>query len=340
MPPFKQHPCREGLLAKLPQHLQNALRPMSERGQSWSHMQRFWIQADELVYDESIKNGKLTVKLKKPKMTIWTHSQMIDTDGKLKDTSENVNPNSPEFKFAEDMTTNYDEIGKYFPMFARLQEIVKLWFLSLIIQNTQEDFKNKAQGKDLEVRTHVLREIQQRERRDRLQRINDMLSQVQKPYRSNSDTFYYQPSNARSQIISNLLEMCRGYSSHSTMENRVDSWLNNNYSAEQNLIDYICGCIERASESDFRKLHDAASEAGYSSGGDQLVTALKQQIKNNVSSVTTQLKSQYQTLKGNCDYQLTLAKPQIVKDLTDVFSGVATPGPTKAWALVKSHRPW
>ena len=321
VPPFKQRPCREGLLAELPQHLQNALRPMSKRGQSWSHMQRFWIQADELVYDESINNGKLTVKLKKPKMTICTHSQMIDTDGKLKDTSENVNPDSPEFKFAEDMTTNYDEIGKYFPMFARLQEIVKLWFLSIIIQNTLEEFKNKAQGKDLEVPTQVLKEIQQRERRDRLQKINDMLSQVQKQYRSNRDTIYYQSSNARSQIISHLLEMCRGYGSHSTMENRVDSWLNNYYSAEENLIDYICGCIERASESDFRKLHDAARQAGYSSGGDQLVTELKQQIKTNVSSVMIQLKSQYQTLKGNCDYQLTLAKPQIVKELTDIFKG-------------------
>ena len=320
MPPFKQRPCKEGLLAQLPQHLQNSLRPMSERGQSWSHMQRFWIQADELVYDESISNGKLTVKLKKPKMTIRTHSQMIDTDGKLKDTSENVNLDSPEFKFAEDMTTNYDEIGKYFPMFARLQEIVKLWFISIIIQNTLEEFKNKAQGKDLEVPTRVLEEIQQRERQDKLQKINDMLSQVQRQYRSNTDNFYHQPSNARSQIISHLLEMCRGYGSRSTMEDKVNRWLDNYYSAEGNLIGYISGCIERASESDINKLRDAARQAGYSSG-DQLVTELKQQIENNVSSATTQLKSQYQTLKGNCDYQLTLAKPQIVKELTDIFKG-------------------
>ena len=321
VPPFKQRPCKEGLLAELPQHLQNALRPMSERGQSWSHMQRFWIQADELVYDESINNGKLTVKLKKPKMIIQTHSQMIDTDGKLKDTFENVNSNSPEFKFAEDMTTNYDEIGKYFPMFARLQEIVKLWFISIIIQNTLEEFKNKAQGKDLEVPTQVLKEIQQRERRDKLQKINDMLSQVQKQYQSNTNTIYHQSSDARSQIISHLLEMCRGYGSRGTMEDKVDSWLNNYYSAEGNLINYISECIERASESDLSQLRDAARQAGYSSGGDQLVTALKQQIKNNVSTVTTQLKSQYQTLKGNCDYQLTLAKPQIVKELTDIFKG-------------------
>ena len=43
VPPFRQRPCREGLMAKLPQRLQNILRPMSEHGQSWSHMQRFWI---------------------------------------------------------------------------------------------------------------------------------------------------------------------------------------------------------------------------------------------------------------------------------------------------------
>lgn len=155
VPPFKQRPCKEGLVAKLPQHLQNAVRPMSERGQSLSHMQRFWIQANELEYSESIENDKLIVQLKKPKMAIYTHAQMIDTDGKLKDTSEDVNPNSPEFKFAADMTTHYDELGTYFPMFARLQEIVKVWFLGMVIQNTLEDFKNKAEGKGLEVSKHL-----------------------------------------------------------------------------------------------------------------------------------------------------------------------------------------
>ena len=67
------------------------------------------------LYDEQVENGKLTVKLKRPKMTIRTHPLRIDTDGKLKDTSENAIPNSPECKFAADLTTYYDEIGKHFP---------------------------------------------------------------------------------------------------------------------------------------------------------------------------------------------------------------------------------
>ena len=321
VPPFKQRPIREGLLANLPEDLQNVVKPLCERGQSQSHMQRFWIQADELVYDENINNGRLTVRFGKPKMTIRTHPLMIDTDGKSKDTSENVNPNSPEFKFAQDLTTHYDEIGKYFPMFARLQEIVKLWFIGIIIQNTLEDFRNKSRGIGLGVSATVIEEIQESERKDKLQKINQLLSQVENQYRSGRDTLYYQSSTARTKIVSNLLEMCRGQGNHVTMENKVNDWLNNHYSAEANLIAYVCGCIESASQSDFTQLRDAVSQAGYSSAGDQWVLALKQQIKQNVSSVITNLKSQYETLKANCDRQLILVKPQIVKDLTDQFKG-------------------
>ena len=321
VPPFKQRPIREKLLANLPEDLQNAVKPLCERGQSRSHMQRFWIQADKLVYDEEINNGKLTVKFGKPKMTVRTHAQMIDTDRKSKDTSENVDPNSPEFKFAQDLTTHYDELGIYFPMFARLREIVKLWFIAIIIQNTLEEFQNKSQGIGLKVSTKVLEEIRETERKDKLQRINKLLSQVESQYRSSRDTLHHQPYTVRTKIVSNLLEMCRGYGNHSTMESKVNDWLNNYYSAEQTLITYICGCIESASQSNFTQLRDAVRQAGYSSGGDQLVIALKQQIKQNVSSVITNLKSQYDTLKANCDHQLILVKPQIVKDLTDHFKG-------------------
>jgi len=304
VPPFKQRPCREGLVAKLPQHLQDAVRSIFERGQSMSHMQRFWIQADELEYDERDENGKLTIKFKKPKMTVCTHSQMIDTDGKLKDSSENVNPNSPEFKFALDMTTHYDEIGTYFPMFARLQEIVKIWFLCMVIKSVLQDFKNKAHGEGIEVPRQVLTKIQQEERKERLEKINKMLSQIQRQYQSNVKSWYQQSLNVRSQIVSNLLKSCHGYGSHGTMESKVDSWLNNEYSAEENLIDYICGCIE-----------SNMNIAGY------LSLAQQQQIREEVSSAITSLKSQYQTLVSDYGCQVSQAKPQIAKELTDICKG-------------------
>lgn len=302
VPPFKQRPCREGLVANLPKDLQNAVRPMSERGQSWSHMQRFWIQVDELVYDESIKNGKLTVKFKKPKMTVCTHPQMIGTDGKLQDTSENVNPDSPEYKFAADVTTCYDEIGKYFPMFARLQEIVKLWYLCLIIQSTLEDFRNKAQGRNLEIPTQLLKEIIEREKQDQFRRVNETLSQALQQYQSNMDYWRRQLSNARLEIVINLLENCKGHGCPTTMESKVDDWLNNFFSAEENLINYICGCIE-----------SAIWQVGYHSA--------QQQLKQQISSLVAEYKSQYLTLKSHCDSQLSQVKPQLVKELTDVFKG-------------------
>ena len=262
VPPFKQRPCKEGLLAELPQHVQNALRPMSERGQSQSHMQRFWIQADELVYDESINNGKLIVKLKKPKMIIQTHSQMIDTDGKLKDTSENVNPDSSEFKFAEDMTTNYDEIGKYFPMFARLQEIVKLWFISIIIQNTLEEFKNKAQGRGLEVPTRVLQEIQQRERQNRLQKITHMLSQIQRQYENIKYNQYSDTYQLKTQIVEGLTGNFKG-ARERDVRWLVNQWLNS-YSGSSELSGYLCDCLPKTTSQDIKQVWQTDYQRKYS----------------------------------------------------------------------------
>ena len=301
VPPFKQRPCKEGLVAKLPQYLQNVLRPMSERGQSQSHIQRFWIKADELLYDEYIENGKLIVKLKKPKMAIRTHPLMIDTDGKLKDTSEDANPNSPECKFAMDLTSYYDEIGKYFPIFARLQEIIKMWFLGIIIKCELEQFKNRAEDKHFEVPSQVLKEIQEMERRDQLQRVDECLTQVKEHYQSIVKSL----SDAKLKIVSHLLKLCRDHGCRNTMESKVDNWLNNKYyylsfrSAEEDLIDYICGCIKSVT---YQATNDSEN-------------------KQTVSSMMASYKTQYETIKSNRSSHLSQAKQQHVQELTKVFKG-------------------
>ena len=322
IPPFKQRPCIEGLIANLPQHLQKVLKPMSQRGQSWSHMQRFWIQADELIYDEIERDGKLTIKMKSPTMVIRTHPLMTDVDGKLKDTLENVNPDSPEYKFAADLSDNYEEIGKYFPIFARLREIFKLLFLHNVIQNTLEDYRDKAENKGLNIPRSVIERIQKKQREEKLKQIIDMLAKVKSQYDTACSTRYSHVSDARSKIISNLLEICRGYGYYSTMETKVDRCLNNNYLAEGELIDYICSCVKNATQSDIDALRDAAHQAGYyGSSVNDMVREIELKHRQQVSSVVSTLKSQYHQIVSSCNSQVSNAKPQIARDLTNICKG-------------------
>ena len=289
VPPFKQRSCKEGLLAKLPRHLQNALRPMFERGQSQSHMQRFWIQADQIKYDETINNGKLTIKVKKPKITIRNHPQMIGTDGKLKDTSGNVNTNSPEFKFATDLTTYYDEIGKHFPMFARLQEIVKLWFLSRIIQNKLQEFKDKAQGEYI-VPTHILEDCQERDRQEKLNSLWKNLSEIKERYKSLYGHVDYQ-LDFEMEIARQLANTFNG--DQHTIQRLVDQWLGSSYTSfrssndfysvsfdnwlqlrQYELCDYLCNCLPQISSYDIKKAWQPKFQREYSLFSD-LVDKLK-----------------------------------------------------------------
>ena len=148
-PPFKQRSTLtgegEGLLDKLPRTLKSVLRPVHERKASMSDSgaHRFWIQADELVYEEkSSRKDEVTFYFKQPKMVIRTSPMFYDIDGKLVDTSD-MDPDSPEIDFARDMTANYDEIGRYFPIFLRLREMVKLTFVGRVLYSYLSGFRKQ-----------------------------------------------------------------------------------------------------------------------------------------------------------------------------------------------------
>lgn len=124
-PPFKQRKCKEGLIAKLPPHMQKILAPVTERGAFINKMSRFWIQCDEVQYSVK-KNGPFrNYRVGNVKMVVRTSPMEPGLDGKMQD-SEERDPDSPELKFAKDLTENYDEISMYFPMFRRLKELCKL----------------------------------------------------------------------------------------------------------------------------------------------------------------------------------------------------------------------
>ena len=174
-PPFNQRPCSEGLTANLPPGLQAALKPVSERGYRCSHVNRFWIQADEIMFecDQSGPQIKISVRqmvnqLTKrivsenyyceisdtqiefrfgvPKMSVRAHPLLPGADGKLEDSSTDLDPDSAEAKFARDLTANYDRLSHYFPVFARLRELAKLSMIPKLLRSVESSLEKEAEA--------------------------------------------------------------------------------------------------------------------------------------------------------------------------------------------------
>lgn len=176
-PPFIQRDCSENLTANLPPRLKKVLAPVSERGSCSNKMSRFWIQADEIEYNITQDGSHIKCQIGAVKMVIRTQPQIPGLDGKLHD-AEDEDPDSPESKFAKDLTDNYDEISKYFPMFGRLRELCKLQILGVILGGVIEDMVDKASGKGIKIPPQVLQEIQTRARRENESRIQNMLAEI------------------------------------------------------------------------------------------------------------------------------------------------------------------
>ena len=142
-PPFLQRPCKDGLLKGLPEKLCKALKPINERpGSHGNKVHRFWIQADKLEYCNETNGDIETFRVNNIEMVIRSHPLFPGQDGKLEDTEFSDDPESPEAQFAADMTAAYNEISKYFPMFARLRELAKLQF---IVHFLNAEIKNLKQ---------------------------------------------------------------------------------------------------------------------------------------------------------------------------------------------------
>ena len=281
IPPFKQRPCSEGLLANLPENLRKVLMPISERGESRSSMQRFWIQSDELIYDRSEKDGKLTIKMKNPNVVIRTHPLMTDIEGKLTDTAEGMDQNSSEFKYATDLSTHYEEIGKYFPIFARLREIFKLIFLHNVIQNILKDLQDKAGG-NVSIPRCAVEEIQQKQRQDKVKRVDKMLAVLKSQYDSYNSARHSQECEVKAQIIAHLLGMCQNYGRHEKVETKVGRWLDDQYQAHEDLVNYICKCRENAAT---RELQDIACQMDYKSDISEQMEECRQKVSEQISKI-------------------------------------------------------
>ena len=178
-PPFESRPCRVGLTKDLPFDLVEAIKPLAERGGiSSQHVHRFWIQGDIVEFKVTERGPRLEFDLGEPKMHIRSHPIIPGPDGEYQDTEFEDDPDSPEAKFVSDITCHYNELGIYFPMFARLRELAKLQALVPILGIFMKNLKNKADGEELHVPDLLLTEIQQDAHQHNQDKTEDLLRRL------------------------------------------------------------------------------------------------------------------------------------------------------------------
>lgn len=110
---------------------------------------RFWIEAKDLGYNVVETDDTITVFYDKLKLGVKQHRMKYDSDGKLVDDDDAEYLNSPEAKFANEFSNNYDVIAKKYPIFARLNPLMKLSVSVRLIQNFY-DYLVRKLGPDCE----------------------------------------------------------------------------------------------------------------------------------------------------------------------------------------------
>ena len=283
-PPFKQRPCREGLLKGLPHHLVEALKPVHERpGGHQGNVHRFWIQADKLTYTQESNKDTITFRIGEVKMTIRSHPLFPGSDGKLEDTKEEDDPDSAEAKFAADMTSAYGEISLHFPMFARLRELAKLQFLGPFIKSILQSLKDKAEN--VKVPREVVNKIRQDAEQSHEGQVNSILTDLESKIgvwpsadKVEASLDQHNPRSVLEQeikialqqkdeeLVSDLvdifLKLTEYRVSRSIMDSYVRAWLRernsrymfNGYQAKSSLSSYIVSQIPLPTEEDITKV--------------------------------------------------------------------------------------
>ncbi|CAF3827830.1 unnamed protein product [Rotaria sp. Silwood1] len=129
-PPFEMRPIDEGFFERLPKHLQQKIQPLHkcDRYFSFGRAHRFWIEADEVIYEQQETDTSTIFWVADVRLRIRKHLLIRNSEGKLVD-DENESEEeqrSAESLFAKAFTDHYDEIGIYFPELLRLKELLKL----------------------------------------------------------------------------------------------------------------------------------------------------------------------------------------------------------------------
>lgn len=144
--PFAFRSADEGLFKRIPERVKNRFKDISkDKPETAGRLHRFWIEAEELVFHKNdTAENEITYTFSKCTLSVKKHMMERDKHGNLVDKEKDDETDSAEAKFANLMTEEYDTLGKSFPEFARLRELVKLQAMSLLAQNLYRNIKEQS----------------------------------------------------------------------------------------------------------------------------------------------------------------------------------------------------
>jgi hypothetical protein len=122
--PNKVRSARQQLLAALPQELRDALTLRNNRAMKET-AHRFWINTDNIEVNVEERTNSKKCVFGNVNITVKKHLLSYSSNGELVDAADDSDT-SAEAVFAANMTRHYDELGEYFPEFARLKQLVKI----------------------------------------------------------------------------------------------------------------------------------------------------------------------------------------------------------------------
>ena len=235
-PPFRQRDCSEGLTAKLPPHLKKVLAQLAEKKISENKTCRLWIEVDEIEFNATSNGSLHQYRMGAVKMVIRTSPQFHGLDEKLHDVKEK-DSGSVESKFAQDLTEYYDEISKYFPIFARLKELCKLQMFAFFLRYEHETLSSIVNRDCISIPANVLHDIETK-RKELESSTEQMLGKARKivgilPGDQNSPTHHDARVDSNysywTVILCEIKRKIEGVLKH-RMEQHIVDWLTSEFS--------------------------------------------------------------------------------------------------------------
>ena len=126
-PPFNLKPVQDSLIRDLPETLSFLHRPPYKQGSSHMKSHRYWIEVEEIFYDEDVTDTQAVYYIDEVKLQVKCRPMIVTLNGNIIDAKHSEN--GPHAKFSRELTDNYEEISKHFRIFARVKELSKLQFM-------------------------------------------------------------------------------------------------------------------------------------------------------------------------------------------------------------------
>lgn len=244
---------------RLPQHLQEKLKPLHkcERNSSHGRAHRFWIEADEIVYERQATATHVLYRVADVRMRVRKHLLIRDTEGKLIDDDAGdeteEQKHSAESQFAEAFTKHYEEIGSYFPELLRLKELFKLGALYVFAESYYQHLIEPIDENFIITHLTTQRMEVEYPRATSVSVESEYSKLLTKNNVSSSEVPAAQANSLRSQILSQLQQrdqevvhaFTRNYCEQahmnitSTATDLVRAWLNGNSNSTREMAKFI-----------------------------------------------------------------------------------------------------